>query len=304
MIDDDEEVKRRTGFQSLKHLLAFIIMICNGDHDKMIRKTSKLTWLEEWFFAFEFMWGRTIIRWWDSEKIYKIDRTSTRRIFLTKLEIIKSCRISWSRFASYEEDFALMKEKWKEKYKGVRLVMWDDTNVNLSYKPGGADKQRLTYSMYYAANCAKGGVFMQLCGWMRVEHLWVGATSDSHYQEHTKIFEKQHQFAMNDLVDGLYIAFTNMLDKGYRVNLPAWRAGRQRVYQPVFARSDRKFSGRETIKSADIAADRSANERGVKRSKESGFIKRGIQKNGNPKLMDDVWLAWSFTSNFVYKSVL
>ena len=68
MIDDDEEVKRRTGFQSLKHLLAFIILICNGDHNKMIRKTLKLTWLEEWFFIFEYMWGRTIIRWWDSEK--------------------------------------------------------------------------------------------------------------------------------------------------------------------------------------------------------------------------------------------
>ena len=27
------EVKRRTGFQSLNHLLAFIIIVCNGDHD-------------------------------------------------------------------------------------------------------------------------------------------------------------------------------------------------------------------------------------------------------------------------------
>ena len=88
-----------------------------------------------------------------------------------KLELVKACRESWPRYASFEEDQALMKQKWKERYKGVRVVMWDDTNVNLSYKPGGADEQRLTYSAYYAANCAKGGVFLQLCGWLGVEHL-------------------------------------------------------------------------------------------------------------------------------------
>ena len=120
----------------------------------------------------------------------KIDRKRTRDIFLTKLQMVKLCRLSWPRYASYDEDFALMKEKWRIKYDGMRIVMWDDTNVNLAYQPGGADEQRLTYSMYYAANCAKGGVFLQLCGWMGVEHLWCGATSDTHYQEHTKIFEK------------------------------------------------------------------------------------------------------------------
>ena len=25
------------------------------------------------FFFFEYLWGRTIIRWWDSEKVMKID---------------------------------------------------------------------------------------------------------------------------------------------------------------------------------------------------------------------------------------
>ena len=265
MDSDDDEVKRRTGFQSLKHMLAYIILVCNGDHDKMTQKTSTLTWLEEWFFAFEYLWGRTCIRWWDSEKIYKVNRSTTQRIFLTKLGFIKTCRLSWPRYASYSEDFALMKNKWREKYKDVRLVMWDDTNVNFAFKPGDADAQRLTYSMYYSGNCAKAGVFLQLCGWMGGEHLWVSATSDSHYQEHTRIFEKQEEFARDDLVEGLYIAFTNMLDKGYRVNLPAWRAGRQQIYQPIFAKSDRKFTGRETIRSADIATDRSGNERAVNR---------------------------------------
>ena len=104
--------------------------------------------------------------------------------------MVKSCRLSWPRYATYDEDFALMKEKWRIKYDGMRIVMWDDTNVNLAYQPGGADEQRLTYNMYYSANCAKVRVFLQPCGWMGVEHLWCGATSDTHYQEHTKIFEK------------------------------------------------------------------------------------------------------------------
>ena len=66
--------------------------------------------------------------------------------------------------------------------------MWDDTNVDLAYKPASAEEQRLTYNPYYACNCAKGGVFLQLCGWIGVENLWVGATSDSYYQQETRIF--------------------------------------------------------------------------------------------------------------------
>ena len=109
---------------------------------------------------------------------------------------------------------------------------------------------------------------------------------------------------MNDLVDAVHIAFTNIFDKGYRVILPAWRAGKQEVIQPIFARSDRKFTGRETIHSASVATDRSGNERAVNRCKLSGFIKRGLQKNGNPKLMDEAWLAWSFQTNFMHCSAL
>ena len=54
----------------------------------MTQKTSTLTWLEEWFFVFKYLWGRTCIRWWDNEKIYKVNRSTTLGIFLTKLEII------------------------------------------------------------------------------------------------------------------------------------------------------------------------------------------------------------------------
>ena len=64
-----------------------------------------------------------------------------------------------------------MKEKWGEKCKGVRVIMWDNTNVNFGFQPGGTDEQCLTYSIYYAGNCAKGGVFLQLCALTGVEHL-------------------------------------------------------------------------------------------------------------------------------------
>ena len=38
--------------------------------------------------------------------------------------------------------------------------------------------------------------------------------------------------------DGIKIAFCNKFDEGYHVNLPAWRAGRQHVSQPIFEHSN------------------------------------------------------------------
>ena len=223
---------------------------------------------------------------------------------MSKLIIAKDTREQWPTYASYKEDFTLMKSKWKDKFEGRRIVMWDDTNVNFAYMPSGADEQRLTYSVYYSGNCAKGGVFLQLCGWLGVEDLWVGATSDSHYQDKTNIFKKQESFANDDLVEGIVKAFWNMLDKGYRVNVPAWRAGKQMVIQPTFANSDRKFYGRETIHTADVATSRSGNECGVNRTKLSGYIKRGIRQGASPTTMNNTWLAWSFQTNFMYRAVL
>ena len=64
---------------------------------------------------------------------------------------------------------------------------------------------------------------------------------------------------MNDPVEGIKITFYNIFDEGYCVNLPAWRAGRQQVSQPTFAISDRRFTGRQTIQSADITTGCSGN---------------------------------------------
>ena len=48
-------IKRKTGFDSEKDLLMFIMIVCNGDMDYSLNRTenSTLTWFEEWFVYFE-----------------------------------------------------------------------------------------------------------------------------------------------------------------------------------------------------------------------------------------------------------
>jgi hypothetical protein len=302
-----EEIKRRTGFDDEKVMLAYIVVICNGDLEKMFSSKSRLTWFEEWFLYFEALWGRTWTRWEDLMNIFEVNRrVKIHEIFDEKCRIALEARSSWPRYASFEEDKKLRKEKWNGKYEGKRIVMWDDTNIPFSFKPGSALNQRTTYSSYYGMNCAKGGVSLQLCGWIGVEELWCGATSDSHYQENTSILAQQQVFAENDKVgnEEECIPFTIILDKGYRIIRAAWRAGRQRCIQPFFAASDRQFRSKEVLVSASVAADRSGNERAVNLTKACGILKRGLKPNACPVRLSNVWLAWSFQVNFMYASVL
>ena len=77
--------------------------------------------------------------------------------------------------------------------------MWDMTNIEAT-SFSAADIQRLTYSKYYIQNCFKGGVFIQLLGWIGVGDLWPGAVSDSDYNRREGYLERQMNFANNDLV--------------------------------------------------------------------------------------------------------
>ena len=184
-------------------MLKYIMIVCNGDFKIMTTTESHLTWFEEWMLFFEMMWGKTHTRVEDLTGKYRVEKNKTfYTIINAKLDLVLSCRKSWPTYASFEEDATLRKEKWDEKYENVRVVMWDDTNIPFSFKPSSAQGQKLTYSSYYSMNCAKGGVFLQLCGWMGVEELWVGATSDSYYMEKTNILKRQKEFAKNDKVDG------------------------------------------------------------------------------------------------------
>ena len=305
--ESDNEIKRRTNFRSEKELISFVLIVCNGDWDVLTRTASGImTWYEEWFFYFEFCWGRTLTRWEDaaSEKNYGLNIEYLMYVFDEKVNLVLRARSSWSKYATLEEDISLRKEKWNSRYNNQRVVFWDNTNVKM-YKPSSASLQESTWSSYYNMNCAKGGVFIQLCGWVGTESLWTGGVGDSQYQSQSSIFREQNEFANLDRKQGEdLIPFINIYDKGYRCTEDAFREGGQITMQPDFAKSDRQFKRKETLSSAAIATDRSGNERGVRLAKECGYIKRGMYARTCPSRMDNVWLAWSFQCNFMNHNIL
>ena len=131
------------------------------------------------------------------------------------------------------------------------------------------------------------------------------AARHAQVMEKAKVFEQQNDFAAKiDRGDGPVVPFTTILDKGYRVTLMAWHNGKQMVYQPFFSHSDCCFCTAETISSGSTASDRSGNERGVKVCKLSAKLKRGFHPRGNPSTFNDIWLCWSFQTNFMFGSVL
>jgi hypothetical protein len=296
-----KEVKRRTSFEDVESLLAFLAIICNGDIEKVCETASCLTWFEEWMMYAEYIWGKMGTRWEDIAHTYRVCETTARKVVGHKKALILKCRSRWPMFVSQEEDEALRNDRWNCTYKGRRVVFWDNTNVDMRYKPTDASLNRRTYSSYYGGNVAKGGVFLQLCGWLGAFALWVGAVSDTKYLSESGILEMQQDFVKTDLTSNL--PFTNIVDKGYRCVIAAWRKG-QYLVQPKFARSDRKFTTADILTSACIATDRAGNERAVNVCKYSGVIQRGLYRNGNMADLDDSWLAWSFQSNFVFRPVL
>jgi hypothetical protein len=112
----------------------------------------------------------------------------------------------------------------------------------------------------------------------------------------------QKEFAENDKSSNE--PFTNILDRGFRCNVAAWRMGGQYILQPTFAKSDRQFTTNQLLSSAAIATDRGGNERAVNVCKRSGLLKRGLGTNGSMENLDNAWLAWSFQANFMYDRVI
>lgn len=167
----DSEVKRRTGFESLHTMLVYIFIVCNGDVAVVTKRNTSLTWFEEWFLHFEYKWGRTLSRLWDATKIYGPARRIIIKLIREKYDIESRSRSRWPVYVTHEEDIAIRKPKWNDKYpRSQRIVMWDMTNIE-AYGFSDANLQRLTYSKYYNQNCFKGGVFVQLCGWLGVAEL-------------------------------------------------------------------------------------------------------------------------------------
>ena len=300
----DKEIKRRTGFCSEHDMLVYICIICNGQIEMMVRTSTALSWFEEWFFFFELKYGRSCGRWEDAASCekYGICVKYLRKLFVRKLQLELTCRKSWPKYFSHAEDVFFMSDEFEERYKNRRIIMWDNTNINIA-QPSCADMQRATWSSYYAHNVLKGGIFLMLCGWMGAHNLWTGAVSDTRYNGEGEILNEQKEFAESDLVNNQVLPFTNMTDKGYRLLLAAWQKGHQLVLQPDFKDSDSKFSAEQKISSSVIAKDRSANERAVKIGKTADFLHMAESGNVDLTLIDDVWLGWTFQANFMFKTV-
>ena len=293
-------VYARTGYKDINALLTFVIIVSNGDIDKMTTKISRLTWFEEWFVFFELMHAKTLNSFTAAAAVFKIKNDIIANIFNEKLRQVLEARRSWPKYASLHEDNTLKSDKWKEKYKGKRVIFHDNTGIKIS-QPQDGFLQRLTYSSYYGGNVGKAGVHVQQCGWIGAYEIFPGAISDTDYLDQSLILDEQKVFQEND--GG--VPFYNILDRGYRSTQAAWRRG-QFVLQPTFVKSDRKFNTEETIQSSRIAADRSGNERAVRLCKTCNFL-RNAEKGFKMKEVNrlcDVWLAHSFQINFMYKSVM
>jgi DDE superfamily endonuclease len=138
---------------------------------------------------------------------------------------------------------------YKQFFDNQRVIMWDMTNITIT-QPSNAETARLTYSQYYNSNCGKGGIFLQSSSWIGTHDLWMGAVSDSDYLTRSGILQNQCDFVEDDLFCD--VPFTNITDKGFRVTADCFRYGRQRLLQPPFMKSNRRFSSQQTFKAAAI----------------------------------------------------
>ena len=240
-----------------------------------------------------------------SKDHYGLCSKQARILFDRRVLHVLQCRESWAIYVTYLEDQCLCNQRWKSKYNDMRVIMWDDTNVNLNYKPSTAHNQRLTYSSYYGRNCAKGGVYLQFCGWLCVYDLWTGGVSDSEYctKSNKGILLRQKEFQDKDLVNGVVKEFHNILEKGYMLIQAIYRYC-QKVIQPIFSPMGFGFKGIEGLYIAEVASDRSGNQRAVKCVKQSNFITDGLHSNQSFSRMNKVWKAFAFQCNFMFQPVL
>jgi hypothetical protein len=303
---DDRTISFLTGFPSLSAMICFVIIMEQGDINKIISKrvTRSLTWFEEWLVVLERLWGRSLSRWTDASLKYGLSERQLSDLFDKKIQLIKRMRLVWGRFATYNEDKDLRQVKWESDFSTSRLVMWDNTNVPLCFLPTDAEAQRNTYSLYYGGNVGKGGVYIQPCGWMGTHELWVGSVSDTEYMMKSSAFETQQRFIEERDPLSSHVPWLNMLDKGYRnIGGHAFQNGRQLVVQPNFAKSDERFNTYQTLRSASVAKIRAGNERAVRNVKNSKFISSGLKANESITRLCDVWLCWGYQVNFMFRPV-
>jgi DDE superfamily endonuclease len=283
-------------------MMCFIIIVCKGDIDMMINTATQLTFFEEWLLYFTMVWGRTCTRWYLIAERYCISETTARLIFDVKQQMLLNIREDWPMYTNFDEDIALQREgKWSEFFDNTRVVMWDMTDIAI-HQPSCAEPSRLTFSSYYGGCCGKGGIFLQSSSWIGTHDLWMGAVSDSEYLTRSNILENQMMFVRDDHIFK-DIVFTNITDKGFRVTADCFRAGGQKILQPPFMKSDKRFTTEQVLEAAAIATIRSANERAVSRIKECEYVKKGLREGENVERVCAVFLTFGFQVNFMFYPV-
>jgi len=304
LLRDKGYVKLKTGFDDLLQLLQYSAICYGGDLDWMARKVTKLDWLEELVMYYEFTYGRSKHRREDFLKDYNVGNIAFYKAIRHRMERELACRQRWPMYCSYKEDAKFRNDKWDrlfDRNDGHRVVMHDTTNIPL-WQPSAGDFQRALYNKYYGMCCAKAGVAAQLCNWIFGLPLVTGHSDDDQQIEQTNILELQKIFAENDLTDdGKIKAFLNVFDKGYHQILEALKQG-QFCLTPDKSTAIAS-DGASLIRAAAVAVLRSGNERAVYRAKLSKIVERGMH-NGQRWDIDflcDVWEAWTFRINFMYK---
>jgi len=86
-----DEVKRRTGFRDLKHMLSYAAIIYGGDLEKMAKTVTKLTFLEEIVLAFEFSYGRSKTRLKEYCSEYNCSVHVAKKAIIYQLEAELEC---------------------------------------------------------------------------------------------------------------------------------------------------------------------------------------------------------------------
>jgi hypothetical protein len=222
----DEKVIRRTRFTHEKGLFTYIFIGCNGDIYTIKQIASPLTWYEERFLHFKYQWGQSLTCIDDIKAVYGVTKNAKVLIAIVcqKYAIKFSTLKSWPMYSSYNEDETTRNGKWRQKYCGVQTIMWDMANIP-AFSFSDPDYQQFTYSEYYGENCCKGGMSVQLNGWIWAGSLWPGKVSDSDYNRQEGYLQWQKEFQDKDLVetDGnlVILPFLNIYGKGYQARMAA-----------------------------------------------------------------------------------
>ena len=81
----------------------------------------------------------------------------------------------------------------------------------------------------------------------------------------------------------------------------------QFILEPIFSKTESKFTTIDRLRSASIAGDRSGNERAVRLCKNANIFRNYSttgQKTADIVRLYNFWLTFSFQVNFMYKNCM